>query len=270
METGPERVESNPKGPMRRLIAILLLLAAALPAASIRLYLTDGSYHLVREYKVNGDRVRYYSTERSEWEEIPASLIDLKRTEDENKERVETQRQRAEEMAAEEAVARAEREERERVPVEAGVYLVQGQDLKTLKPAESKIVSNKRRSVLKVIAPIPVVSGKSTVELDGERSPNIAAGNRPEFYIRLASEERFGIVRLTGKKNARVVQNWTIVPVTNEMIEEQLDVEIFRKQIADGLYKIWPIKPLEAGEYAVIEYTAGKGNVQVWDFAVRP
>jgi hypothetical protein len=270
METEPDAVESNWKSPMRRLITVLLVFAVLLPAASVRLYLKDGSYHVVREYKVEGDRVRYYSTERSEWEEIPVSLIDLKRTENENRERAETQRQRAQEMADEEAVERAEREERERVPVEAGVYLVDGKDLKTVKPAESKIVNNKRRSVLKVIAPIPVVSGKSTVELDGERSANVVAVSRPEFYIRLAAEERFSIVRLTPKKNVRVVQNWTIVPVSNEMIEEQLDVEIFRKQVDDGLYKIWPIKPLEPGEYAVIEYTAGKGNVQVWDFAYRP
>ena len=37
-----------------------------------------------------------------------------------------------------------------------------------------------------------------------------------------------------------------------------------------GLYKIWPAKPLEPGEYAVIEFSEGKLNVQVWDFAYKP
>jgi hypothetical protein len=47
-------------------------------------------------------------------------------------------------------------------------------------------------------------------------------------------------------------------------------VETFQKQLADGLYKIWPKQPFEPGEYAVIEYTEGKMNIQIWDFAIQP
>ncbi len=254
---------------MLRLIGFVLLASAALWAATVRLYLKDGSYHLVREYSIQGDRVRYYSTERGEWEEIPLSLVDLKRTESENRAEAERQRKDAAEMSAEEAVERAEREERERVPQEAGVYFADGKELRTIKQAESKVANNKRRSVLKVLTPVPVVTGKSTVELDGEHSATVLETKRPEFYVRLSAEEQFGIVKVTPKKGARVVQKWTVVPVSNDLIEEQLDVEVFRKQLADGLYKMWPMKPLEPGEYAVIQYTQGKGNVQVWDFAVR-
>ena len=50
------------------------LAAGLLGAATVRLYMKDGSYHSVREYETKGDRVRYYSTERSEWEEIPLDL----------------------------------------------------------------------------------------------------------------------------------------------------------------------------------------------------
>ena len=46
-------------------------------------------------------------------------------------------------------------------------------------------------------------------------------------------------------------------------------VETFQKQLADGLYKIWPRQPFEPGEYAVIEYTEGKLNIQIWDFAIQ-
>jgi hypothetical protein len=56
--------------------------------------------------------------------------------------------------------------------------------------------------------------------------------------------------------------------VTKEIVEEMNTIEVFRKQVAEGLYRIWPSKPLETGEYAVIEYTEGKGNVQVWDFTI--
>lgn len=254
---------------MARVLIALLLATLALFAANIKLYLTDGTFQLVREYKVDGDRVQFYSVERSEWEEIPLKLVDVKRTEAERQAREESLRKDAADLAAEEKFEREQREERERVPQEAGVYLLDGKELKTVKQAESKSVSNKGRSVLKVLSPIPVVTGKVSIELDGEHSATIVATNRPEFYVRLATEERFSIVRLAAKKGSRVVQKWTIVPVSKEMIEEQDDVEIFRKQVDDGLYKIWPTAPLEPGEYAVIEYTAGKGNIQTWDFACR-
>jgi len=67
---------------MRRLL-ILFLLALPLCAANIKLYLKDGDFHLVREYQVNGDRVRFYSLDVGDWDEMPVSLIDLKRTETE-------------------------------------------------------------------------------------------------------------------------------------------------------------------------------------------
>jgi hypothetical protein len=76
------------------------------------------------------------------------------------------------------------------------------------------------------------------------------------------------MIRLAPLKTSRLVQKWDIVPVTNEIIEETDIIETFRQQLAEGLYKIWPTKPLTPGEYAVIEYTEGKGNVQVWDFSL--
>ncbi len=252
----------------RVLIALALTGALAL-AANFRLYLKDGTYHIVREYQVSGDRIRFYSVERSDWEEMPVSLVDLNRTEAENKERAETLQKQAADAAAEEKFEREQREERERVPQEPGVYQVEGKELKTIKQAESKAVSKKSRTILKVLSPVPVVSGKTTVEIDGEHASTVVTNPRPEFYIRLTRDERFSIVKMTPKKGARIVQEWEIVPVTKELIEKQLDVEIFRKQIEDGLYKIWPTQPLEPGEYAVIEYTAGKGNIQTWDFAYQ-
>src|ERR1019366_3702921 len=41
-----------------------------------KLVLSDGTFQLVREYSVKDDRVRYWSVERSDWEEIPTNLVD--------------------------------------------------------------------------------------------------------------------------------------------------------------------------------------------------
>ncbi len=255
---------------MARTLIVLLLAAITAFAADFRLYLKDGNYHLVREYQVQTDRVRFYSVERSEWEEIPLSLVDLKRTEAEKQERQEALRKEAAEIAAEDKFERELREQRERIPVGPGVYFAEGNQIKPLKQAESKAVNKKSRWVLQRLSPIPVVAGKTTVELEGERSAGVMTSSRPEFYIRLDREETFGIVKMMPKKGARVVQEWEIVQVTKEVIEKQQDVPIFRKQLDDGLYQIWPQQPLEPGEYAVVEYTPGERNIQTWDFAYRP
>jgi hypothetical protein len=246
-----------------------LLLLAILFATNFKLYLKDGGSHIVREYKVLEDRVRYYSIERSEWEEIPVELVDLKRTQDELKEREEEQKADKQSVAEEAAFERQIRKELRSIPEDPGVYKVEGDKVVTLKLAECKVVTNKKRSVLKALSPIPLVSGKATVEIDGLHSAMVFTDDRPEFYFRLNKEERFGIVRLKPAKASRVVETWNILPVVNEIVQEHDDVEIFRKQVGDGLYKIWPVKPLPPGEYAVLEYTESKGNTQAWDFSRR-
>ena len=64
------------------------------------------------------------------------------------------------------------------------------------------------------------------------------------------------------------MQTLNKIPVTDEIVEDTDIVETFKQQLAEGLYKIWPTKPLEPGEYALVEYTEGKANIQVWDFSV--
>lgn len=255
---------------LRQLVAAAVFCAALAPAATVRLYLKDGSYHSASEYSRTGDRVRYFSTERGEWEEIPLDLVDLKRTESEIAARETERREQASAMDAEEKAERDQKRQVERIPMETGVFYVEGEKVTVLKQAEMKVVSNRRRSILKAMSPIPVVSGKATVEIDGLKAPITLTAERPEFHIRLAAEERFAIIRLTPAKTSRIAQKWDILPVTKEIVEQTDTVETFRQQLAEGLYKIWPTKPLTAGEYAVVEYTEGKGNLQVWDFTAAP
>jgi hypothetical protein len=253
-----------------KMCCAVLAAVCVLCAATVKLYLKDGSYQLVREYMVEDDRVRFFSTDRGEWEEVPASLVDLQKTQAEIKQREDSAREDAAAQDAEEKAERQARREVERIPVENGVYLIEGDKLTPMKVGESKVVTNKGRAVLKVLSPVPLVSGKATVELDGPHSTQGTANRTPEFYIRLSTDERFGILRMGQHKGNRVVENLTIQPVINEPQEERTLVEIFRQQVGDGLFKIWPQKPIEPGEYAVVEFTEGKVNMQVWDFFVAP
>ena len=273
-------MRGNPEGArvvcrvMRKFVAALLLLIATVAtawAANIKLYLKEGGYQLVREYKIDQDRVRYYSLERSDWEEIPLELVDIKRTEFEAVERQKEIEKETKAYSEEEAVERAQQKEVMRIPRDAGVYFIKDGKTHILAPASTNLRTNKGRSILKRLAPIPIVSGKATLELDGAKSATVFTNAEPEFYIQLSEKQRFGFAKLTPKGGLRIVENVTIMPVTNEMMEEPIIVEVFRRQMTnDGmLYRIWPKEAMEPGEYAVIEYTEGKMNMQVWDFAIQ-
>jgi len=246
------------------------VLTSAVAFAADRLYLKDGTYQLTNQYEVKTDRVRYYSTERSEWEEIPLEMVDLDRTKGEMAERESQLATEAKAEAEERAAEKQERKQIASIPTQPGAYYIRGDAMDPLKQAESKIVSDKKRTVLRVLSPIPTVPGKSTVELDGEHAPLHLTDVRPEFYFRLSDYEGVEIVRLTPKKSVRVVENVSILQLKNDrIVDEKLDkVESFKKQEGDLLFRIWPEKPLAPGEYAVIQYAEGKLDPQIWDFTI--
>lgn len=254
---------------MVRRILIFVLFAVAASAAGIRLYLKDGTYQLAREYELKSDRVRYFSTERDEWEEIPLEMIDLDRTKKESAAKQAVVEAEAKADAEEDAALREAAKEVESVPADPGVYYLRGEKLEPIKVAESKVVNDKKRSVLKIIAPIPLINGKQTVELDGDNAAMRVADTRPEFYFRLTNEERFAIVKLTPtQKKSRIVETVEKSQVIEEIQEQFNEIATFKKQVGDLLFKIWPEKDLEPGEYALVEHTDGKLNLQVWDFGV--
>jgi hypothetical protein len=254
---------------MRKYLPALLLLVFTAWAANLKLYLKDSSYHVVREYQVQSNNVHFYSVERSQWEDIPLDLVDLKRTEAEVAERQAQSEKDSQAVAEEEKAERDLVRETSRIPQDPGVYWLEGNQARVIKVAQSTIHTNKGRSILKALSPIPMVPGKGTLELSGAHSPNVFTNPEQELYIQLSETERFGIAKLTSKGAVRIVENLTFMPVTKEVVEEPTMVETFQKQLADGLYKIWPKQPFEPGEYAVIEYSEGKLNIQTWDFAIQ-
>ncbi len=255
---------------MRKLF-LLFFLALPLFAVNLKLYLKDGGFHLVSEYQVEGDRVKFYSVERSAWEEMPTELIDLKRTEAEAGERKAVAQKQAQDLADEDALLREERAEIRKIPQDPGLYRLENNQLRVFNEIESSIKNDKGRQALKILSPLPLVAGKSTLEIQGEHSANIITDDRPEFFLQLATVETFGIFKLTPQKGVRIVEKITIVPVSKEIEEQPLKVEIFQKELSDGggLYKIWPQESLAKGEYAVVEFTPGKMNQRIWDFRIE-
>ncbi len=249
---------------------LLLSLALLLPlwGQKVKLYLQDGGNLMVKEYEVVEDRVRYYSLERSQWEEIPLELVDLDRTRREVESQTARRREREQEDRIERAARRKARTELHRVPLEDGVYYSDGGKVVPVEQAELKIETSKKRVLLQVLTPVPLLS-KSTVEVEGTQAKLIVGDAQPMFYVRLEKITRLAIVRLKDKKKSRLVQEIQKMRQDTELLVKQEELEVFRQQLAPQVYKLWPTEPIPPGNYAVVEHDPGGENVRVWDFTYR-
>jgi hypothetical protein len=178
----------------------LLTLVLPSPAQDLarRLILKDGSYQLITKYEVKGDRVRYKSAERDEWEELPSSLVDWPATEKYEKDRATSAIPEAKALDKE---TDAEREAEEshlpqvapglRLPEDSGVFLLdnfQGQpQLVELQQAEGDINRNTKGNILRG-AINPIASAKQTIELEGEHAAIHAHVAVPSIYINVEDE----------------------------------------------------------------------------------
>lgn len=256
---------------MRKLVFLLFVSVLTLAAANFKLYLKDGGFQLVREYSVEGDRIKFYSVERSDWEEIPVALVDLKRTQAETGAQREQLAKQEQEADDEKAAARELREQIHKIPRDPGVYQLDEQNqLRVFEKADASVHDQKGRNALKALAPLPIFAGQATLEIPGEHSSAVVKDTSPEFYLQLDTFESFSMIKLTPAKGHRVVEHITTEPVSKEITEQRTVIQTFTKELSDnGLYRIWPQDPLPPGEYAVVEYTEGKVNIQVWDFRVE-
>ncbi len=255
---------------MRKLALALFAFALALPAANFKLYMKDGEFQVVREYKVEGDRVKFYAVERGDWEEIPAELVDLKRTDSEASARRTTIEKQAKQISDEDAAARELQKEILKIPQDPGVYMVENDQLRIFKLADASVHNAKGRNLLSNLSPIPMIAGKATLEMNEDHSLNIVKEPRPDLYLQLSLQDSFALVKLTPKGGVRIIERITIAPVVKEIQEERDVVPTFSKQLTEsGLYKVWPQEPLPKGEYALIEYTEGKVDARIWDFRIE-
>ncbi len=264
----------------------------------------DGGYQSFSKCEVAGERVRYMSAERYEWEEIPKSLVDWEATA-----KYEQARQAGERESGRIAGTEDEAERRAReapaptvasgvhLPDAGGVFLLdsfQGKpELVELSQNGGEINRERGKNVLRA-ALNPFAGSKQSIELKGARAPVQVHVSQPVIYLNVDSAEapaagsaessgaeatahavpalanRYRIARLSRKKDSRVVGNLKVA-FTGKLSQQQKLVPSTAELFSPPWVKLAPLVPLQPGEYAVVEMLGEKEiNLYVWDFGVDP
>jgi len=245
--------------------------------ATLKLYLKDGSYQNVKSYQVIGDRVRYFSEDRSDWEEIPKSLVDFAATK-----RAETEKKvvQAKQLKAAEQLQNQRFETPTysgyqikpgvRLPGDSGVYAYDGSRVIQLIQDPSRVVTDKKRIALIMVMPGPLLKKQALVILSGPKAAVRITVAQPTFYIQGSDNwaEHAQLLPLVQKKDERVVEKVQSGIGMGKSGELRKDLPLERKRLAAGVYELRPLQPLESGEYALGELIEQKLNIDVWDFGI--
>lgn len=289
---------------LRTLVITLCVSSLHAQTQAKRLILKDGSYQLATQWEVKGERVRYLSAERGDWEELPKSLVDWPATE-----KFETDRKNNapspeaaaldKELAAERAADEARMPEVApglRLPDETSIYLLDTfqsePQLVELPQNGGSVERNTKTNMLKA-AINPLASAKQTIEVPGSHAAVQSHAGLPAIYVNIAPPDadavmsempqqaqqpqqaeqpwdRFHIVRTQAKENKRVVGDIKISPLGKTSQQQNL-IATTAEKLNNNWVKVTPKEPLTPGEYAVVELLGKEGmNLYVWDFGVNP
>jgi hypothetical protein len=249
----------------------------ALPRGK-KLILKDGDFQLVREYKVEGDRVRYYSVDSRQWEEMPATMVDWEATR-----KVEAEEAQADKARVAKVHAREEARKGETLDIDAsleaapnvfippgeGAYVFEGKAVVPLVPAETDVKNDKGRSFKQVLVPIPIVPSRRHISIPGTRAKLRITTNQPEFYVRTgdAHEPEMQLIHTKVKGYSRFVEN--IDTLFKEETAKAETLPMQRWLIANGVYRFTLGEQLAPGEYVLAELVQAENiSVYVWDFGV--
>jgi len=171
-----------------------------------KLILKDGSFQMVRKYEVVGDRVRYLSLERGEWEELPNDMVDWNATRKWEQNHVGPYQganeatdamKEAAEIDKEEAAERNEMKARMpevakglELPDQDGVFVLdtyQGTpELVELVPSDLNLNQKEHKGLATLN---PMAGSKSSIELNGAHAKVHLHVNDPELYIALENQD---------------------------------------------------------------------------------
>lgn len=244
-----------------------------------KLILKDGSVQLIREYQVMDDRVRFYSTERSQWEEMPADLVDwnaTRQTEVDQKKgdaallaSVHKQEQVRRVMALD-VDASLEAAPGVFIPPGEGLFVYDGKSVLRLTQAHADNKLDKGMAVKQILVPIPVVPSRHNITIRRPHAEVRVKNEQPEFYMRTADARDPEMLLIHAKVHgdSRLIEN---VDTYFQAIEKTKRNEITAEKwpIAKGVYRFTINESLEPGEYVFTEIVKIEGtNLYVWDFGV--
>jgi hypothetical protein len=258
-------------------LATVMLAVPATSWAVIKLYLKNGSYQLVQSYEIVGQRVRFYSVERSEWEEVPLSMVDFaatKRAQSEEEEQKEEDLEEARELSARRFdntnASGFEVAPGILLPPDEGVYAFDGVRVIRMIQSSGEVVKDRKRAALLLALPGPILKNRGYVVLPGKKSAIRVLNMQPTFYVRSSDDlgNKLQIIALKPRKEAREVETLEWRGSVAKPEELRAAVPLERSEAAPGILKISPAKPLELGEYALGELIQEQLNLELWDFGI--
>jgi len=261
-----------------------------------KLILKNGSFQLVREYQRNGERVRYFSAERGDWEELPAAMVDWEATK-----KAEATEKAEEDQLAAKVHSREQAQKVEAVmdidaslqvapgvflPPGEGMFLIAGKSVTPLEQVGAQLKTDKKQFLKQVLTPIPIVPGKQNMEIPGARAKIRVPYGQAEFYLREAppdpdrttpivkssrpgeSGPEVELIRATVKGNKRVLESIRSL-FGQQLDEKRAVVSVQRWEVAPTVFRFTLSESLPAGEYALAEILPDGINFYVWDFGIE-
>ncbi len=260
-----------------------------------KLLLKDGTYQVIREYQRDGERVRYYSLERGDWEEVPASMVDWDAT------------AKAESDEEKNAAAQVEKihkqEEAKRMdnvadiaaslpvgkgaflPDAEGMYVVEAEKVLVMDQVGSQLKTDKMRTLAQILSPVPLVPGKKTIELPGTHAKLRIQASNPEFYLRepppdperestIQKSKRASdagpdveLIRAKVTRNGRQLESISVL-FGQEMSSQKNAISIQRWEVAPSVYRFTLSQALPPGEYILAQVMEEGLDLFVWEFGV--
>jgi hypothetical protein len=147
-------------------------------------------------------------------------------------------------------------------------------DGKTIAPLAQAATSSKLAKghfLEQVLVPVPIVSTRYSVSIEGTRAKMRVLTGQPEFYMRTADarQPQMELIRTKARGDNRQIENLDELFGEKRATRDELKIE--RWDVAPGVYRYTLGEALPVGEYAFAEIAPDEGmSVYVWDFGIDP
>jgi len=260
-----------------------------------KLILKDGTFQIAREYQRDGERVRYFSEERGDWEELPASMVDWDATTKDAAANEKAFAAMAEKIHKQEEAKRMDNAmdidaslqvgEGVFLPQGEGMFVVEGKSVRFLQQAGAENKVDRLKKVEQILSPVPIVPGKQTVVIPGAHATLRLRSKTPEFYLREAppDPDRVSPIKTSSRPGeggpevilirAKMVRNGRQLESIKTLMGEEIsrsrnEIPIQRWEVAPTVYRFTLGETLAPGEYLMAEMLPDGLNYYVWDFGV--